>query len=96
LYPVFHVSLLEPYEPPTWLPGREIAPSPLVHLADLNILPDEIDDVLDSRKIGRRFDYFVTWKDKPSTEASWVPLAEIPTELNELLERFHRRNKKAP
>ncbi len=96
LYPVFHVSLLEPYNDPAWLPGRDLVQAPPMRLAEPDIPPDEINDILDSRKIGRRFDYFVTWKNKPATEASWIPLAEIPHSLNEALDRFHRRNRKAP
>ncbi len=93
LYPVFHVSLLEPYHhsdfdpPPTPVPFG-IAPddsSPLTNKA-----------VLDSRKLGQRYEYLVSWQGLSEDENSWIPLSDFPTTSNELLERFHRRHTRAP
>ena len=36
------------------------------------------------------------WKDSPDTEDSWIPLSDIPTSADELIERFHRRHTRAP
>lgn len=89
LHPVFNVSLLEPYRGPS----NETAPM-LVDL-DGDATP-EVTSVLDSRKMGRRYDYLVSWKDLPVSENSWVPHSDLPSTLDEVLERFHRRHPTLP
>ncbi|KAH7919984.1 hypothetical protein BV22DRAFT_978033, partial [Leucogyrophana mollusca] len=94
LHPVFNVSLLEPYKDPSeFHPHSEPEP--------FKLLPDDdpalsIHSIRDCRKIGHRFEYFVHFKSLPDSEDSWIPLSDIPTTYNELLEHFHRRHTKAP
>lgn len=95
LFPVFHVSLLEPYIDPSWVPGRLSSRPPDITL-DNSDPEDNILAILDSRKVGRRFDYLVSWTNKPESENSWVPLSELPQTLNEILIKFHRRHPKLP
>lgn len=91
LHPVFHVSLLEPYNDPSEFHPHsepehfEIADSAFV-----------IHSVLDCVKIGHRYEYLVHYKDLPSSEDSWIPLTDIPRPYDELLEHWHRRNPCAP
>ncbi|KZT51497.1 ribonuclease H-like protein, partial [Calocera cornea HHB12733] len=93
---LFHVSLLEPYTSPDNIEGRfPPAPEP-VYIDPGGSEWYEIDDILDVRKIGQRFEYFVNFKDKPIDERTWVPLTDISTEANELIERFHRRHPRRP
>ena len=56
----------------------------------------EISTIIDSRKVGRRYDYFIHWKDLPDSENSWLPFAEIPNDLYYILEQFHCRNPARP
>ncbi|PIL28410.1 hypothetical protein GSI_08444 [Ganoderma sinense ZZ0214-1] len=93
LHPVFHVSLLEPYydttaplphSNPVPFPISEDSPAPAIHA------------ILDCRKLGQRYEYLVHWRDLPQDEDSWVPITDIPSTANELLERFHRRHTRAP
>lgn len=93
LHPVFHVSLLEPYSDPS-----EFHPHSTPHPfdVDLDTPPDTIASILDSRKLGQRYEYLVRWKGLSDDEDSWVPLSDIPTSQNELIERFHRRHPRAP
>jgi len=92
LHPVFNVALLEPYhDPSTFRPHS--SPEPF-HLADDPAL--SIQTIHDARKIGHRFEYFVCWKDLPESENSSIPLSDIPTSQNELIDRFHRRHPQAP
>ncbi|KAF8752755.1 hypothetical protein RHS01_07336 [Rhizoctonia solani] len=98
LHPVFHVSLLEPHHSPSDIPGR-VEPAPPPVFLDGDSTPwREVDKILDCRKIGRRYDYFVSWKGLTPDENSWVPLSDMSTGLNELIERFHRRttNRRLP
>jgi hypothetical protein len=95
LHPVFHASLLEKYIPSSNIPDRESPTIPHVELDPLDNSRD-IETVLDSRKVGRRYDYFIHWRNFPISERSWIPMSDIPTTLNEQLERFHRRNPKLP
>ncbi|KAJ3990897.1 hypothetical protein F5050DRAFT_1542028, partial [Lentinula boryana] len=87
LYPVFHSSLLEPYtDPSEHHPHADPLPFELI---DSSL---SIQSVLDCRKVGQRFDYLIHWKDQPSSEDSWVSLADIPSSFNETLDHFHCRH----
>ena len=95
LHPVFHASLLEPYINPNIIPDRINTP------VNSNIeIPDEtshkISTIIDSRKVGHRYDYFVRWKNLPESENSWLPFSEISNTLFHILEQFHRRNPTRP
>ena len=97
LHPVFHVSLLEPFVDPDTIPDRitsQTNPTASVELLDEP--PNRISTIIDSRKVGRRYDYFVHWKDSVDTENSWVPFSEIPNNLFHVLDQFHRRNPSRP
>ena len=83
LHPVFDVSLLEPYSDPSWVPGRSSSQAPVV-LEDLD--GPAIEKILDCRKLGRRYEYFVHWKNQPDSECSWVTLTDIPRSFDELLQ----------
>ncbi|KZT18971.1 hypothetical protein NEOLEDRAFT_1052429, partial [Neolentinus lepideus HHB14362 ss-1] len=50
---------------------------------------DQIQSILDCRKVGRRYEYYVWWKSLPESENSWIPLSE-------LIEWFHRHHPHAP
>ncbi|KAJ3782967.1 hypothetical protein GGU10DRAFT_378110, partial [Lentinula aff. detonsa] len=56
-----------------------------------DLLPT-IDTIVDSRKIGQRYDYLIHWKDQPDSEDSWIPLSDLPDSTNELVDNFHRRH----
>jgi hypothetical protein len=96
LHPVFNVSLLEPYSDPSQF-HPHANPEPF-QLSDENFndLALHIHSILDCRKIGHRYEYFVRWKNLSEDENSWIPLSDIPTSSNELIDRFHRRHPKAP
>src|SRR5258708_24202277 len=84
--PVFNINLLEPYTPPSSFPNHlhQTGPVPEVVLEGGNIL--KLKDVLDVRKIGCQFDYLVEFLDKPISDRSWIPLADIPSNYDEILE----------
>ena len=96
LHPVFNINLLEPYTSPSEFPNR-VQPSAtipeIVLEGEINL---KIKEILDVRKIGRRFDYLLDFLDKPISDRSWVPLSEIPSSYDEIIERFHRRHSSLP
>jgi hypothetical protein len=96
LHPVFHVNLLEPYHNPRDIEGRVPPPPPVIALGDDGQPFLEVEKILDVRKIGRRFEYFVHWKDLGIEENSWVALSDMATGLDELIEQFHRRHPQKP
>ncbi|KAG2368892.1 hypothetical protein BDR07DRAFT_1268801, partial [Suillus spraguei] len=51
---------------------------------------------LDCRKTGHRYKYLVTWKSLPESDDSWLPLSDIPTLFNELIECYHCRHPHSP
>ena len=96
LHPVFHVSLLEPVLPST-IPDR-IQDSMItkIILSPEIVTNPEISSILDSRKIGRRYDYLIHWKSLLDSENSWTPFAKISTSLYPFLEQFHCHNPSQP
>ena len=96
LHPVFNINLLEPYTPPSSFPNHlhQTGPVPEVVLEGGNIL--KLKDVLDVRKIGCQFDYLVEFLDKPISDWSWIPLTNIPSNYDEILEWFHHRHTAHP
>jgi len=96
LHPVFNISLLEPYTPPSSFPERlqQTSSVPDVVLEGENVL--KLKEILDVRKVGRRFDYLVEFLDKSLSERSWIPLSDIPSNYDEIIERFHRRHASRP
>ncbi|GLB39530.1 putative coprinopsis cinerea okayama7 130 [Lyophyllum shimeji] len=95
LHPVFHVSLLEPYTPPSIIPDR-LSSASVPRVDVITDQPRDIQTIIDCRKVGRRYDYFVHWHDEPDSENSWIPFSDISTSLYEALEQFHRRNPRRP
>ncbi|OJT06055.1 Transposon Tf2-12 polyprotein [Trametes pubescens] len=93
LHPVFHVSLLEPYpDLSQFHPHATPAPFDVA----LDTPSPSIHSILDSRKLGQRYEYLVRWAELSPDEDSWVPLSDLPTTTNEMIERFHRRHPRTP
>ena len=88
LHPIFHVSLLEPYHDPSDFHAHA---SPMPFVLDTDNAPS-IHSILNSRRLGQRYEYLVRWEKSSSDEDSWIPLSDIPSMYNELLDRFHRRH----
>jgi transposase InsO family protein len=96
LHPVFGVSLLEPYYPPSLVPDRS-APMPDVdiHLDLSDRIQGEykyVDKILDCKYTGAAAKYLIKWLNKPSTENSWRHLNELPFGLEPMIRAFHARH----
>ncbi|KAF8700885.1 hypothetical protein RHS03_06604, partial [Rhizoctonia solani] len=89
LHPVFHVLLLEPYPSPLDIPGC-VKPTPLPVFLDSNSTPwHKVNKILNCCKIGCHYNYFVSWKGLTPNKNSWVPLLDMSTGINKLIEQFH-------
>jgi len=87
VYPVFHISLLDPYKPLT-IPNRTQDPLPPVVVNDE--LEWEVEEILDSRLRRRYLFYKVRWKNYPLSDNSWQPASDL-TNSPDLVNKFHSR-----
>lgn len=98
LFPVFHVSLLEPHKEDT-IEGRHQDPPPPVEI--VNDQPEwEVAEVLDCQLKGkgraRKYKYKVLWAGYEHTAqaTSWEPLSNLF--CPDLIEHYHRQNPQKP
>ncbi|ESK84514.1 reverse transcriptase-rnase h-integrase [Moniliophthora roreri MCA 2997] len=91
LHPVFHVSLLEPYKDPSKFHPH----SNPIHI-QLDETPTMIESIKDSQKIDKTYEYLIHFHETDQSEDSWIPLSDIPSNLDETIDRFHHRHPRAP
>ncbi|QRW07008.1 Transposon Tf2-7 polyprotein [Ceratobasidium sp. AG-Ba] len=92
VYPVFHTALL--YPKPVDDYQRDPVPVPTV------VTPEgeeeyEVERILDSRKVGRRLEYYVSWKGYGAEENSWEPKTHLKNAPEKIAD-FHRDHPDAP
>lgn len=87
IYPVFHVSLLEPHTPNS-IPGRDVEPPPPVEVEEN--LEYTVEEILDSRLHHNQLQYLVAWKNYSPENNSWEP-SENCENSQDLIQAFHRR-----
>lgn len=92
IHPVFHVSLLEPYNE-SCIPGRALLPPPPVEID--NGIEYEVEEILDSRIKNGRLEYFIHWQGYGINERTWEPSANV-TNAFEKVREFHRRYPQKP
>ena len=97
IHNVFHVSLLEPYR----TSEHRAPPDPLKVLREADDIEQseeyDVEEVMSSRKHGRRILYLVKWLDYPERK-DWTeePFDNFSVGGLEKLREFHRRNPDAP
>jgi len=97
LYPVFNISLLEPYRRPPPAMRRPGLPGPRpTVLIDEDTTIRHPSQILDCRLVGRRYDYLVQYHNLPSSENSWMSLASLASGADSLIRMFHTRNPTKP
>jgi hypothetical protein len=81
-HPVFHISLLEPAP----------ANAPLETSEEIHEDQEEYDveEILDSRQNGRKFEYLVKWEGYPPEDNTWEPMAHLKTAPQKVA-LFHQR-----
>jgi hypothetical protein len=85
IYPIFHISLLEPYKKlqiPSQLP---LPPPPIEIDHDLEY---EVEEILDSRLRRRRLEYFIHWKGYGS-KRTWEPSSNYQNAFDKIQEFHH-------
>ena len=92
VHPVFHVSLLTPYQANT-LPGRVQPPPPPIIVEGFEEF--EVQEILDSRIHYNKLQYFVDWKNYGPHERTWEP-AKFLNHAKEAVARFHTRHPNRP
>ena len=93
--PVFHVSLLEPFIDPNNIPNH--ISEPIAHNIEIPEEPNiQISTIVDSRKVGRCYNYFVHWINTTDTKNFWIPFSNIPNSLFHILDQIHCRNPSRP
>src|SRR5204862_7739576 len=91
IHDTFHISLLDPVKLTPLVPDPHgLPPAPPTLYVKDNHEYFEIEDILDSKREGRRLYYLIKWKGYPDSENSWEPLSGIPA--RGLVKEFHRRN----
>jgi hypothetical protein len=89
IYPVFHISLLE-------LVNLNIPQGPASEIyPDSQELEDEVEKILDIRKIRKRLQWLVKWLGYGNEHNIWEPKQNL-THCEEALREFYEKNPKKP
>ena len=74
LYPVFHISLLEPYSSTSIL-DRAVPPPPLIEIVEG---PEyEVNAILDSKIMRNKLYYLVDWFGYTPNDQTWEPAKNV-------------------
>jgi hypothetical protein len=87
IHPVFHASLLDPYNTNT-IPGCTQLPPPAVTVEDT--LEYEVKEILDSQVRNSKLEYLVDWVGYDPHKRSWEPASHLDHAPEEIA-RYHER-----
>jgi hypothetical protein len=93
IHSVFHVSLLEPYRENT-IEGRIQPPPPPPDEID-GELEYEVKEILDSKIVRGKLQYYIDWEGYTPEERTWEP-AESVEHAADAVANFHRRYPNRP
>lgn len=92
VHPVYHASLLEPYDLSSQIPsqGGQITDT----MRDMGDDVYKVDKIVERRRDNHgQWEYLIKWKDYPQEENSWEPGTNLG---NETLAKFYKDNFKGP
>jgi hypothetical protein len=89
IYPVFHISLLEPANPN--IPQN---PAPKIY-PDSQELENEIEKVLNIRKTRKRLQWLVKWLGYRNEHNTWEPKQNL-THCEKAVREFYKKNPEKP
>jgi hypothetical protein len=88
IHPVFHESLLTPYNTPAFPSQKKKPPPPPVIIGEE---PEyEVEKIIDSKHHNRRLLFLVRWKGEGPESDTWEPRVNLKNS-KKLLEAFHKR-----
>jgi len=76
-HPVFHVSLLKPYQHSPDEFARPTPPPPVIVESDTGREEYEVETILDKRIIRKKTQYLVKWVGYPLHDATWEPVQNL-------------------
>jgi len=86
IHPVFHVSLLKPYQPSPKEFGRS-TPPPAMFVPETNQEEYEVDAILDKKIVRKKAQYLIKWVGYPLHDATWEPEENL-TNAQEKVKEF--------
>ena len=92
IHPVFHASLLEPYQASLWAGRMQELPPPVEVERELEY---EVHEILDSKMERRRLFYLVDWVGYGPEERTWEPATNVEHTKNAVAD-FHRAHPRRP
>ena len=92
VHPMFHVSLLEPYQLSTIPDHTRPLPSPIVVKSESEY---EVEEILDSKYHYKRLFYLVKWKGYNPCDNSWEPTSFVKNAPH-LIKAFHAKYPRRP
>ena len=72
IHPVFHMSLIKPYQPSPEEFGRP-SPPPAIIVPETNQEEYEVDAILDKKIVRKKAQYLIKWVGYPLHDATWEP-----------------------
>jgi hypothetical protein len=88
IHPVFHESLLTPFNAPGFPSQKKRPPPPPVIIGDEKEF--EVERILNSERRNRKVLFLVRWKGEGPESDQWEPRAHLKN-AKKLLEAFHKR-----
>ena len=93
-HPVFHISLLEPYNQNELPDRRTPTPPPELDLDGENVW--EVEEILSSRTRNKKVQYLVKWKGYSPDDNTWEPYDNLLGGAEEVVKDFHLENEGKP
>jgi len=92
IHPVFHISLLEPYQFNT-IPGRHSPTPPLVHLEEQEWF---VERIVTSRIRKGQVEYLVSWKGYGPDDNTWESYENLKDGTEDTVRKYHLDNLQKP
>jgi len=93
IHPVFHASLLDPYQANKIEGRRQLVPEPPEIVE--GEAEYEVEEILDSKIVRKKLLYYVHWKGYGPEERTWEP-AENLTHTDDTIAAYHQRHPEHP
>ena len=86
IHPVFHISLLKPYQEISNEFTQLTPPLPPVIIPETEEEEYEVEAILDKKLVRKKSYYLVKWKGYPLHDATWEPLENLKNTMEKVKE----------